>query len=91
MTDTDYLKMKRRCPRLGSAVTFDYCLTGGEGDDPCRMVLDCWWEIFDVEAYLRRRLPEAQFEALLVRAATPPKNKVLSILEILEQAKNNES
>ena len=41
-----------RCCRLGHEVTFGYCRqeTGGK---PCRLVLDCWWEQFDVRSFLQ--------------------------------------
>ncbi len=89
MIDTDCTKKERRCPRLGSAITFEYCLISGDNDDPCWKVLDCWWELFDVEAYLRGHLAADQFAALMARAAAPPRNKVLSIIELAQQAKNN--
>ncbi len=44
-----------RCRRLGHEVTFGYCRreTGGK---PCRLILDCWWEQFDVRSFLQAHL-----------------------------------
>lgn len=83
-THLDPMEMKRRCPRLGHDILFGYCLDSGEDDLPCWKVFDCWWEIFDVEAYLKARLPEDQYRRL---AQKKPKPKVTSILEIVEAAK----
>jgi len=77
-----------RCPRLGSEVPFYYCRKCGENGLPCFKVFDCWWEIFDVVAYLRDELSPVDFERL---KGTKPKEKVLSLLEIIEQAKKNAS
>ncbi len=78
---------QRRCPRLGSKVGFSYCLSAGDEGFPCWKIFDCWWEIFDVEAYLREHLSAEAFAQLRQKAASPPKNKVASIIEIAEQAK----
>jgi len=77
--------LQRRCPRLGGDVTFSYCRTVGESDLPCWKVFDCWWEIFDVVAYLKCRLDPGDFERI---ANTRPKHKITSLLELVEAAKN---
>lgn len=78
------MQRKRRCPRLGHDIAFEYCLMSGEGDTICWKIFDCWWEIFDVETYLKANLPEEEYRRL---AQKEPKNKVTSILEIMEAAK----
>lgn len=85
-SDIDPETLKRRCPRLGSEVDFTYCLTGGDEEKPCWKIFDCWWERFDVDAWLRARLSPAVLEDLKIRASSPPKNKLTSILEIARQA-----
>jgi hypothetical protein len=80
--------LKRRCPRLGSRVSFTFCLTGGGDQKPCWKIYDCWWEIFDVAAYLEAHLSAEALEDLRSRAASPPGNKLASIIEIARQAKN---
>ena len=72
-----------RCPRLGHAITFSYCRTENSGL-PCFKTLDCWFQYFPVEAYLKERLSEEEWE----KAFTPKgQTKVQSLLEIIEQAK----
>jgi hypothetical protein len=58
-----------RCPRLGHELTFGYCRreTGGK---PCRLILDCWWERFDVRSFLQAHLPEEAM-AQVERAGVP--------------------
>ena len=74
--------LKTRCPRLGGPVSFDYC----ENVDgaPCSKVLDCWWQRFDVEGYLRQGLGPEALEATLNR---PPQPKMARILEAIQQAR----
>lgn len=80
----DPLGLSRRCPRLGHDIAFEYCLMSGEDDFICWKALDCWWEIFDVETYLKASLHEREYSRL---AEKKPKNKVASILEVVEAAK----
>jgi hypothetical protein len=75
--------MERRCPRLGSLVTFGYCRACEAGQQPCFKVLDCWWEQFDVVDYFRGRLSPEAFERL---ASPPPPNKVASLVALIRQA-----
>ncbi len=86
MSDQDIEKLETRCPRLGSPISFQYCLISGEDDAICWKVLDCWWEIFDVEGYLKKNMSETDFNELMARAEKP-KNKISSIIEIAEKAK----
>jgi hypothetical protein len=74
---------QRRCPRLGGPVEFAYCRTCGEKEGHCFKILDCWWEIFDVQAHLRETLSEAQIAAL---AAKRPRAKVTSLVEMIQAA-----
>ena len=77
--------LERRCPRLGGPVPFSYCKKGGEHQQPCFKIVDCWWETFDVVRYLKDNLPEGQFNQLMdVR----PRPKIASLIELIEQAKN---
>jgi hypothetical protein len=76
-----------RCPRLGHELTFGYCRqeTGGK---PCRLILDCWWERFDVRSFLQAHLPEEAMAQVERASASPPPSKVLSLLEMIQQAKD---
>ncbi len=77
-------RLERRCPRLGGQVALRYCMTCGEEDLPCWKIFDCWWEYFDVTAYMKRRLDPARFEAL---AAARPKPKVAGLIDLIQAAK----
>jgi hypothetical protein len=82
--DTEALEgLQIRCPRLGHHVAFSYCRSENRGL-PCFKTLDCWFERFDVEEYLRRRLSLDEWERAFEK---PPKEKVVSLLELIEQAK----
>jgi hypothetical protein len=72
-----------RCPRLGGEVTFSYCLVEG-GDLPCPRIIICWQPYFPVEAYLRERLTQEQWDRLFNRE---PKHKLASLVELIEAAK----
>lgn len=77
--------LERRCPRLGSVVHFGYCRRiEGEDEKPCSKVLDCWWERFDVAAYLRQNLSVETFDRLTHSA---PPNKMADLLTLIEQAR----
>ena len=76
--------LERRCPRLGSPVTFRYCRETGKGDLPCWKVIDCWWEYFDVVSVLQENFSEEEF-AQIINAR--PKPKLTSLIELVEAAK----
>lgn len=74
-----------RCPKLGHQIAFSYCRLENRGL-PCAKVLDCWYDHFLVEMFLRKTLSAQQWECTF---NTPPKSKLSSLLEIMEQAKTN--
>ncbi|MBW1988515.1 MAG: hypothetical protein JRI97_03115 [Deltaproteobacteria bacterium] len=76
-------RISRRCPRLGSEVPFSYCEEAGE-PGPCFKVFDCWWETFDVVAYMKARLSREAFEELVRKK---PKPKVASLVDLVQQAR----
>ncbi len=80
---------KIRCPRLGHMIYFAYCRVENKGL-PCFKTLDCWFEHFMVEEHLRQELTVEEWEKIFNR---DPKTKMLSLLELIEQAKerNKES
>ena len=82
--DPKISQMECRCPRLGSIVRFGYCLNAGENALPCFKTCDCWWEVFDVVAYLKCRLSEEDFETL---TGSRPKPKITGLLQLIEQAR----
>ena len=78
--------LETRCPKLGGPVYFRYCRTCGEEGAACHKIFDCWWERFDVFNYLKKRLPEAEFQKLM---AVRPKPKMTSLVELMEKALEN--
>lgn len=73
-----------RCPKLGQLISFSYCCQENLGV-PCFKALDCWFDYFPVRAYFQKELSGEQFRKCF---ETPPKPKLLSILEIIEQFEN---
>ncbi|NTV14821.1 MAG: hypothetical protein HGA96_12965 [Desulfobulbaceae bacterium] len=77
--------MQIRCRKLGQLIHYGYCCRENQGL-PCARTLDCWYPYFDVAAYLRGVLTPEEWAAVF---ATPAKPKVLSLVELLEQAQRN--
>lgn len=78
--------LKRRCPRLGGPVSFLYCRDSAGENLPCWKIFECWWEVFDITAYMKSYLSEDDFNRLV---ETQPKPKVLGLVELIEQAQIN--
>ena len=76
-----------RCPRLGHELTFGYCRQESRGQ-PCRLLLDCWWERFDVRAFLQLNLPQEEMARLEQTCSAPPPSKMLSLLDIIQQTRD---
>ena len=72
-----------RCPKLGDEMTLAYCLEEA-GDLPCARIITCWQGAFDVAALLRENLSPEQWERFTSAA---PKDKVGSLIEMIEKAK----
>jgi hypothetical protein len=76
-----------RCRRLGEEVTFGYCRQEA-GGKPCRLILDCWWEQFDVRSFLQAHLSEEDMAQVERAAAAPPPSKMLSLVDLIQQTKD---
>ncbi len=72
----------RPCPRLGHPIRFRYCLHA-DFERPCFKIFDCWWESFDIEAYLRDHLPAEVFAAL---REAGPRPRIAALIEAAEAA-----
>ncbi|MCU0599822.1 MAG: hypothetical protein MUE70_11275 [Desulfobacterales bacterium] len=89
MTDRHIEDMERRCPRLGgSVVSVSYCTTSGTESLPCFKMPDCWWEAFDVDAYLKERLAGPLYRRF-IESAQKPQNKISSLIEMINMAKRS--
>lgn len=86
--DENIDRLERRCPRLGGPVFFAYCKTGGDGQSVCWKIFDCWWECFDVVGYLKKSLTTENFKKI---ANSKPKQKIVGLVELIEQAKKRVS
>ena len=67
---------------LGHQIIFDYCRSANNGT-PCRKIFDCWFDQFDIVDFVRQNYGEETISKL----NTPPKPKIHSLLELIEQAK----
>jgi hypothetical protein len=79
-----YDELEGYCRMLGHHLSFRYCRTMAEGL-PCGKIVDCWFEKIEIEAFVREHYSEAERE----RIFAPPKPKVTSLLEIIENARKN--
>ncbi|UCG12135.1 MAG: hypothetical protein JSU72_16770 [Deltaproteobacteria bacterium] len=84
MEEQLYDHLEIRCPKLGGEVTFAYCQKEG-GDLPCHRTIACWQPYFPVETYLRSKLTETAWDRCFDRQ---PKEKMLTLIELIEAAKN---
>ena len=72
-----------RCPKLGHHLAFSYCRAENKGL-PCFKIMDCWYAHFMVEDFLRRELKPEEWDRVFHQPAKP---KVLSLIELIEEAK----
>lgn len=81
--DQDFLL---RCRRLGHEINFGYCRRES-GGKPCRLILDCWWEQFDVRGFLQAHLSEEDMRQIERAGAAAPPPKVFNLMDQIQQAK----
>jgi len=72
-----------RCPRLGHQIYFSYCRIENNGL-PCFRTVDCWGTHFQVAEYLKKELTTEEWDKVFEKR---PKPKMLSLIELIEQAK----
>lgn len=66
---------------LGHVIGLGYCRAPGV-DLPCGRILDCWWEHFDVEAFVQAHYSPEQIQ----QALAPRRPKVLTLMELIAKA-----
>jgi hypothetical protein len=76
-----------RCRKLGNPVPFSYCRIENRGS-PCFKIIDCWYEDFMVEDFLRQELTADEWERIFDQ---PPRPKVLTLIELIEEAKKRKT
>ena len=74
-----------RCRKLGHQICFSYCCHENNGA-PCFKTMDCWYPFFAVEEFMRQVLGPDEFSDIFEK---PQKPKVLSLVELIEQARKN--
>lgn len=75
-----------RCAMLGHQVPFEYCKECNDSL-PCRKILDCWSHEIDVRKYLEENYTPEEIMQIL----SPPKPKLLQIIEIAKKASAKDS
>ncbi|MFZ7110947.1 MAG: hypothetical protein ACOWYE_04625 [Desulfatiglandales bacterium] len=75
-----------RCPRLGHQIPFSYCRSENRGL-PCFKCLDCWYEHFLIEDWLRNALTPEEWQKAFER---PTGGKMLSLVELIQEAKKKQ-
>jgi len=81
---SEYDNFERRCPLLGHEIKFQYCRSANLGL-PCRKILNCWFERFPVENFLRNHFSKEEIETIL----KPQKPKLVSLIELIKQSQSS--
>ena len=76
-----------RCPRLGHQIYFSYCRQENIGL-PCFKTLDCWFQHFTVEEYLRKELDPEEWMQVFGKQSKP---RMHSLLDLIDQAKKEKN
>ena len=71
-----------RCPRVGGDVNFLYCRSENNMF-PCGWIVGCWQKKIDINGFLEEHYTREELD----RIFAPPKHKVESLLNMIEQAK----
>lgn len=83
--------LARHCGKLGHPIPFSYCMQAGMSEAgaarPCNKIIDCWWETFDIESFLKDTLTEAEYAALLHKE--PGNRRAASLFDAIERALDN--
>lgn len=79
--NTEYDELEIYCRMLGHPLEFSYCRSTA-GNTPCRKISDCWHHRIRIQEFLEENFPPET----LNRISSPPKDKIVSIIELIEQA-----
>ncbi len=74
-----------RCPKLGHEVQFTYCRCHA-GELPCNKIFDCWWQSFDITAFIKEHYTKDHIKKIIA----PPKPKMTSLIEMIQQAQRHQ-
>lgn len=78
----EYDDLTLRCPRIGGYVNFKLCRSENNFL-PCRWVVRCWEGWIDVRKFLEENFSAEDLD----KALRPPKQKLESLVEVMEKAK----
>ena len=67
---------------LGHEVPFSYCRAPGT-ELPCRKVFDCWFQTFDVQAFIRRHFSEQDIRQI----GSPRQDKMVTLVDLIAKAR----
>jgi hypothetical protein len=76
-------KQEKYCPVLGHHLNFGYCRILKEGL-PCSKIRFCWDGRLPVNEFLERNFTQAELDKIFEL----PKNKVTTLLTLIERAQN---
>jgi hypothetical protein len=71
-----------RCPRVGGDVNFRFCRFENNML-PCRWIVGCWKGRVDIDTFLEENYPKEELQRIFV----PPRPKMESLVELVEEAK----
>jgi len=71
-----------RCPKLGDEVNFKYCRVVNN-QLPCGWIVGCWRMRMDINHFLASHYSMEQLDQIFA----PPKPKIQTLLELIEQSK----
>ncbi|MFC1533958.1 hypothetical protein ACFL7M_11405 [Thermodesulfobacteriota bacterium] len=74
-----------RCPRIGGDVNFMFCRSENNML-PCRFLVGCWQRRLNVKEFLDEHYAKED----LARVFVPPKPKIESLMEMINEVKKGE-
>ena len=72
------------CRMLGHTLAFKYCRVMNEGL-PCHNILNCWFERFEVEAFIAENYSKEEQQTVF----QPPKTRIAAMTEAVEKVKKS--
>ena len=79
---TEFDTLEIRCPMLGHPLNFSYCRST-DSNTPCRKIYNCWYQRIPVQQFVKEHFSQEIIEKI----TAPPQPKMLSLLELVEKAK----
>lgn len=76
--------MEIYCTQLGMITRISYCFSANEGL-PCRNIIGCWEQRFDIVGYLLSKYSDDQLKQIF---GDFPKSRIMRIFDAMEAARN---